>query len=69
MNLEHPEKSAELQASNDGQTPKANRRKLIQTGLAGAPLLLYVEDNPANLRLVEQIAPEFEMVRDRVRSG
>ena len=47
MNLEHPEKSAELQPSNDGQTPKANRRKLIQTGLAGAPLLMALKSVPA----------------------
>lgn len=47
MNLEHPEKSAELQPSQDGQTPKANRRKLIQTGLAGAPLLMALKSVPA----------------------
>lgn len=47
MNLEHPEKSAELQPSTDGQAPKANRRKLIQTGLAGAPLLMALKSVPA----------------------
>ncbi len=45
MKLEHSEKSAGPQAGNQG--PIAKRRKLIQTGVAGAPLLLTLKSLPA----------------------
>ena len=40
MKLEHSEKTAEPQHVSSSSAPQATRRKLIQTGLAGAPVLL-----------------------------
>lgn len=44
MNLEHPEKSAAPQA--DLSASQQGRRKLVQAGLAGAPLLLALKSTP-----------------------
>lgn len=55
MNLEHPEKSAEQRTTETGlSTAQSKRRKLIQTGLAGAPVLLALKSTPvlaANCKL------------------
>ncbi|MBS0357315.1 MAG: hypothetical protein JSR83_25795 [Proteobacteria bacterium] len=46
MKLEHPEKSAKQQGSS-AAAPLLSRRKLIQTGLAGAPVLMALKSVPA----------------------
>lgn len=55
MNLEHPENSAEQgTAKADASTAQSKRRKLIQTGLVGAPALLALKSTPvlaANCKL------------------
>lgn len=47
MKLEHSEKTAEPQHVSSSSAPQATRRKLIQTGLAGAPVLLALTSVPA----------------------
>jgi len=47
MKLEHPEKSAEPQRDGNTVGSRETRRKLIQTGLAGAPLLMALKSVPA----------------------
>jgi len=44
MKLEHPEKSPRPQHAVS--TPQTNRRKLVQVGLAGAPLLMALKSTP-----------------------
>ena len=55
MNLEHPENSAEQRTTENGVSATQNkRRKLIQTGLVGAPVLLALKSTPvlaANCKL------------------
>ena len=55
MNLEHPENSAEQRTTEAGVNATQNkRRKLIQTGLVGAPVLLALKSTPvlaANCKL------------------
>lgn len=55
MNLEHPENSAEQRTTEVGVNATQNkRRKLIQTGLVGAPVLLALKSTPvlaANCKL------------------
>lgn len=48
MNQEHPEKSAGQQGIDSGVPAAQNRRrKLIQAGLAGAPVLMALKSTPA----------------------
>ena len=47
MKLEHSDTNAAQQAGESGQSPQKTRRRLIQTGLAGAPLLMALKSVPA----------------------
>ena len=55
MNQEHPENSAKQSTTEAGSsTAQSKRRKLIQTGLVGAPVLLALKSTPvlaANCKL------------------
>lgn len=47
MKPEHSEKSVALQSGDTGAMPKESRRRLIQGGLASAPLLMALTSTPA----------------------
>jgi len=51
--------------STPSRRPKSRRRGLGSKGATSAPLrtLLYVEDNPANVMLVEQLIARFPDLR------